>query len=94
MAPEDGRPLQEELVLVGWLLWSPWLIKIGVLQADTLELREPDRQVRRVGFGIANGAVDVLSKVEEEPGVEAAAQARLQVAVQSPGTVALEDRGR
>ena len=47
-------------------------IEIGVLQAEALELRGPERQVRRVGFRITDGAVEVLGIVEEEPGIEAA----------------------
>jgi hypothetical protein len=81
VAPKDGGPLQEELVCVGWHLWDAWLVHIRVLQADALELREPDREVWRVGFGIADARVEGLRIIEEEPRRETAAQARLQVAV-------------
>src|SRR5215831_4047265 len=89
MAPEDGRPLQKELILV-----IAWRVEIGVLQADTLELREPDRQEWRVGFGITDGAVDVSGIVEEEPWVEATRQSGFQIAVKSPGIAASEISGR
>src|SRR5262249_54500645 len=81
VASEDGGPLQEDLIRVGGLLWSTCLVHIGVLQAETLELREPESEVRRVGFGIANAGVESLRIVEEEPGIEAAAQPCLEVAV-------------
>src|SRR4030095_9199417 len=46
MAPKDRRPLQEDLVRVGWPLWDAWLAKIGVLHPQALELRGPEREVR------------------------------------------------
>ena len=57
-------------------------------------LAGPECEVRRVGFGIADVGVESLRIVEEEASIEAAAQSRLQVSVQSPGIVALEDYGR
>src|SRR5262249_582883 len=90
MAPEDGGPLQEDLVRVGWHLWDAWLAQIGVLQPQALELRGPEREVRRVGFAIADTGVESLRIVEEEPGIEAAAQPCREVGVCSPGIVALE----
>src|SRR4030095_12550186 len=94
MAPQDDCPLQEDLVRVGWYLWDTWLAKIGVLQPQTLELRGPEREVRRVGFAIADTRVESPRIVEEEPGIEAAAQPCLEVGVCSPGIFALEICGR
>src|SRR5262249_4924023 len=89
MAPENSRPLQEELVLV-----VAWRVEIRILQAHALELREPGRQVRRVGFGIPDSAVDGLGKVKQEPWVEAPRQACLKIAVEPPGITAPEVGGR
>src|SRR5438034_1020585 len=89
MASKNGGPLQEELVLV-----SAWLVKIGVLQAEAMKLRGPEREVWRVGFGIADGTVDVLGKVKEESGIEAPRQSSFQIAVQAPGVTAPEGRVR
>ena len=46
MTSEHNRPLQEELVLV-----IAGALEARVLQANTLELRRPDRQVWRVREG-------------------------------------------
>ena len=76
MAPKYRRPLQEDLVLVG-----AWLVKIGVLEPQAMELRGPEREIRRVGFGIADAGVESLRIVEEEPGIETTGQPCLKVAV-------------
>ena len=94
MAPKDDGPLEEDLVCVGSLLFGARLRQIGILQAETLELRGPEREVRRIGFGSADAGVEGLRIVEEESRIEAAGQSRLQVPVESPGVAALEDDGR
>src|SRR5262249_47861967 len=76
VAPEDGRPLQEELVLV-----VTWRVEISILQAEALELRGPEREVWRVGFSIAYGAVDILGIVKEESRVEATRQSCFKIAI-------------
>src|SRR2546422_108328 len=80
MAANDGGPLQEDLVLVG-----AWLVKVSVLEPQALELRGPEREVRRVGLRIAEGAVDVLGKVKEEARIKAPGQTRFKVAVEPKG---------
>src|SRR5262249_59636315 len=63
VAPEDHRPLQEELVLVVARRLEP-----RVLQPEALELGRPQRQVRRVGESVADARVDALGPVEQEAG--------------------------
>src|SRR5262249_32338843 len=87
MASDDRRPLQEELTLV-----VPRCVQVLVLEPDALELRDPDGQVRRVGQRIARLPVDGLHPLEEEARVEAARDARLDVAVQTDGGLGLEVR--
>src|SRR5690242_12852328 len=58
VAAENDRPLQEELVLV-----EPRLLEARVLETQTLELREPQRQVRRVSECRTDDVVDVLRVV-------------------------------
>jgi len=81
MAPKDDGPLQEDLVRVSWLLFGTRLDKIAILQPQAMELRGPEREIRRVGFGIADAGVESLRIVEEEPGIETAGQPCLKVAV-------------
>src|SRR5215475_12753355 len=87
VASDDGRPLQEELALV--VLRR---VQILVLEADTLELRGPNRQVGRVGERGWGLAVQRLHPLEEEPGIEPAPNARLDVAVEADRILWPENR--
>src|SRR5437870_366269 len=86
---EDDRPLQEELVLV-----EARLLETRVLQTQAIELGEPHRQIRRVGRGVPRHVVQVLRIVEEEAGVIALGEARLEVRVEAGTVAALEDERR
>src|SRR5437762_13838566 len=92
MAAEDDRPLQEELVLV-----EARRLETRVLQTQAIELRQPQRQVRRICCRVARDVIEVLCIVEEEAGVVALGEARLEVRVEAGRVAALEDerlRGR
>ena len=65
-------------------------LEARVLQANTLELRRPDREVWRVREGRASSAVEVLGVVEEEARVEAARQPCLDITVESKGIPTLK----
>src|SRR5262249_17835604 len=86
VAPDDHGPLQEELVLV-----VAGRLEARVLEAEALELRRPERQVGRVGEGVADPRVDALGPVEEEAGEQLPGEAVLGVAVQPDRVLALED---
>src|SRR5213593_5007844 len=89
MAAEDDRPLQEELVLV-----EARLLETRVLETQAIELGEPHRQIRRIGRGVPRHVVQVLRVVEEEAGVVALGEARLEVRVQAGAVAALENERR
>src|SRR5438046_4377433 len=92
MAAEDDGPLQEELVLV-----EARLLETRVLQTQAIELRQPQRQVRRIRCRVARDVIEVLCIVEEEAGVVALGEARLEVRVEAGRVAGLEDerlRGR
>src|SRR2546429_7498076 len=57
----DDRPLQEELVL-GPLAGC---VEVRVLQAQTLELGRPDREIGRIGVGHPPRMGEVLHPLEE-----------------------------
>src|SRR4029077_15957552 len=88
VAPEDDRPLQEELVVV-----VPGRLEPRILEPQALELRRPHRQVRGVGQGLAHAGVDVLHPLEEEARVVAPREARLEVAVEPDRVLVLDDEG-
>src|SRR5947208_5953587 len=89
VAPEDDRPLQEELVVV-----VPGRLEPRVLEPQPLELRRPHRQVRRVRQGGTHARVDVLRVLEEETGIVAPGETRLDVGVEPNGVLVLEDERR
>src|SRR5438094_10150043 len=71
MAAEDDRPLQEELVLV-----EARLLETRVLETQASELRQPQRQVRRIRRRVARDVIEVLCIVESGAGILAVGGAR------------------
>src|SRR5262245_15629933 len=61
-----------------------------VLQANTLELRRPDREVRCVVNGTFDTGVDALRPVEQEAEIKAAGEPCFDITVQAKSITALE----
>ena len=80
MTPKDDCPLQEELICM-----IAGALEASVLQTNTLELRGPDREVRRVVDGAFDTGVDTLRPIEEEAEIKAAGEPRLDITVETKG---------